>query len=483
MSVLTLSLFSYEDDAKLGSSKDEFRLLSLDPAPGSDYNAPLVCNISCHSIQSPPIFRALSYVWGSSQTPHSVQAGGKHLPITSSLDEALRHLRARGGEQALTLWIDQVCINQYNNDEKSDQVALMGSIYSAAERVLVWLGPAADGSDQVMEMFFEVGLAAKRLEWSSHMKEITRNLRFVGVFRSQGSGGEIDDGLGPFRQLIADCLPRFRELLGAIHEWMKRAWFTRIWVVQEFAMAKNSPAFVCGEGIVEAELVFLAMDVLLSAHGQLADAVRSDSSSQERKYLATILDDPTALFKDTRLGRQAFDLGIPGARATLLHVLRDTYVDNDMAMNATDCRDRVFALLGLASDSAELGLRADYTVRDYGIILARVAKALIRKTEGLEVLSYSQFPRQEYKNSQIPTWAPDWRSDQTWPLCETRTNHTLFSASGESPLQMYQTTNEKTLRLEGKAICTISAWVPNWRGFLLSLSLRLGRRGTFASQK
>jgi hypothetical protein len=42
------------------------------------------------------------------------------------------------------LWIDAICINQSDNEEKSQQVRLMGEIYSKAEVVRVWLGPSTE---------------------------------------------------------------------------------------------------------------------------------------------------------------------------------------------------------------------------------------------------------------------------------------------------------------------------------------------------
>jgi hypothetical protein len=45
---------------------------------------------------------------------------GRRLAITSSLAEALRHLRPE--KAPLSIWIDQICINQMDDDEKSKQV-------------------------------------------------------------------------------------------------------------------------------------------------------------------------------------------------------------------------------------------------------------------------------------------------------------------------------------------------------------------------
>lgn len=105
-----------------------------------------------------PCFKALSYCWGVSSKTHSVLVGGARLDITESLDSALRHHRHEDAD--VVLWIDQICINQCDDLEKNDQVRMMALIYSQAEQVLVWLGPAGQDSDRAMDLYTKVGQAA-----------------------------------------------------------------------------------------------------------------------------------------------------------------------------------------------------------------------------------------------------------------------------------------------------------------------------------
>lgn len=60
---------------------------------------------------------------------------------------ASQHVR---GEKKL-LWLDQICINQEDPDEKLDQIFRMGQIYSKAESVFIWLGPTANNSDAALD--------------------------------------------------------------------------------------------------------------------------------------------------------------------------------------------------------------------------------------------------------------------------------------------------------------------------------------------
>jgi hypothetical protein len=45
------------------------------------------------------------------------------------------------------LWIDAVCINQENLDEKATKVGVMRDVYSNAESTRVWLRPRSEDSD------------------------------------------------------------------------------------------------------------------------------------------------------------------------------------------------------------------------------------------------------------------------------------------------------------------------------------------------
>ncbi|KAH8891552.1 hypothetical protein GQ53DRAFT_604942, partial [Thozetella sp. PMI_491] len=83
-------------------------------------------------------FEALSYAWGLPTATRPTRADGKEFHVTVNLYAALRRLRMASRERVV--WIDQLCINQTDDQEKSQQVALMSRIYSAAQRVIVWLG-------------------------------------------------------------------------------------------------------------------------------------------------------------------------------------------------------------------------------------------------------------------------------------------------------------------------------------------------------
>ncbi|KUJ09719.1 HET-domain-containing protein, partial [Mollisia scopiformis] len=85
-----------------------------------------------------PKYEALSYAWGRADVVKGVELNGRRVEIRVNLWLALVHLR-RTKEERL-LWIDAICINQADLEERSEQVQIMAYIYSRAKRVLVWLG-------------------------------------------------------------------------------------------------------------------------------------------------------------------------------------------------------------------------------------------------------------------------------------------------------------------------------------------------------
>lgn len=117
------------------------RLLELEPS--QDVWSNIVCNIRevCVTNDEVPedeAFDALSYTWISQERTRPITCDGKRLMITRSCEQAMRRLRRR--KSSCRLWIDVVCIDQESNDDRNQQVALMGEIFRSAKYVFVWLG-------------------------------------------------------------------------------------------------------------------------------------------------------------------------------------------------------------------------------------------------------------------------------------------------------------------------------------------------------
>ena len=100
---------------------------------------PLEGELETVNIDSSGNYEALSYVWGKPDRRNDIICAGRRLGLTTSLHDALRRLRQP--DRSRRLWADQICINQDDKTERSQQVQFMNRIYQNASHVLVWLGP------------------------------------------------------------------------------------------------------------------------------------------------------------------------------------------------------------------------------------------------------------------------------------------------------------------------------------------------------
>jgi len=121
--------------APLNQECRQIRLLSLLPGQGS---GKIQCQLSLVSLDCEPAFEALSYVWGKPNQSRSIFVNDTKFQITENLYKAL--MRIRRLTEKRILWVDQACINQIDNNERGQQVALMGNIYGNSLRALLWLG-------------------------------------------------------------------------------------------------------------------------------------------------------------------------------------------------------------------------------------------------------------------------------------------------------------------------------------------------------
>jgi len=88
-------------------------------------------------------YYALSYVWGDAQDKIPVLVNGKQLLITRNLESFLQRQRntfSPNEQPSRIFWVDAICIDQTNLEERSRQVAFMADIYKEADTVLAWLG-------------------------------------------------------------------------------------------------------------------------------------------------------------------------------------------------------------------------------------------------------------------------------------------------------------------------------------------------------
>jgi hypothetical protein len=132
--------FSYIDKLR----DDAIRLLTIVPGSVDDL---IWCALKTHNVKGCqwPEYEALSYVWGTVD-PEVVRpwihCNGRKVEVQPNLLSALKAIRQP--EKHRTFWIDALCINQVDDEEKGFQVQLMREIYRKARGVTVFLGGVED---------------------------------------------------------------------------------------------------------------------------------------------------------------------------------------------------------------------------------------------------------------------------------------------------------------------------------------------------
>ncbi|KAK6860161.1 heterokaryon incompatibility protein-domain-containing protein [Apiospora arundinis] len=197
------------------------------------YKDELTGDLEVAELDNCPPWEALSYAWGTTSAYSSIKIGNRFIKISSNLDSALRRLRYDNndesiGDPGVRLWVDQICIDQENIQERSEQVQLMYSIYKNAQNILVWLGP--DHDKVAKKAFFTLRLIAS-------LDNDQRRL-----IRRDGS-----EALAP---LLEDLKLLFEQ-----------SWFSRLWIVQE--IGTDTPAeFYWGQECITFETLHAGCKIL-----------------------------------------------------------------------------------------------------------------------------------------------------------------------------------------------------------------------------
>lgn len=253
------------------------RVLSLQPGRGED---PVVCHLATQALDVIPspesAYEAVSYTWGASQSLGRItcrrdagaagepdeEGSSTTLEVTRNLLAVLRGLRFE--DRPRRLWIDQICINQWDEDDKVRQIGIMAEIYSHASRVLIWLGDAGGVDDTVGDSIF----AAMDLFALLYHQSPSQNEGFLQWLRGDelSDWGRCLEGLdyrsfsssitGPadLERTIREMIPgailtelesfRTRPLFFGAKHFMRflaeTRWFRRSWTFQETIMGHDT---------------------------------------------------------------------------------------------------------------------------------------------------------------------------------------------------------------------------------------------------
>lgn len=206
----------------LNPNKREVRLLTILPERNGE--SPVRCTLQTASLDNPPKFEALSYVWGDALATVGIIVHDLPFNVTTNLGAALRSLRYPRKQR--TMWIDFICIDQRNIGEKNTQLPLMGQIYKVASSVIAWLGPLTPNREQTISMI---------------KRNPSNQTTFAGMLWKMRQAKSIFSPQTR-RQMVMSVLSAFDGYLDLISSpyWM------RIWTFQEYYLPKNEPVCMCG---------------------------------------------------------------------------------------------------------------------------------------------------------------------------------------------------------------------------------------------
>ncbi|KAF2437435.1 HET-domain-containing protein, partial [Karstenula rhodostoma CBS 690.94] len=290
--------------APLPADRFNIRLIKLQPSDNP--SAPILCQLVTYPINSDRpgahSYECLSYVWGTEEYRKCIEIDiGEavlNFPATPNLYEALLHIRDPVFEQIL--WIDAICINQDDDEEKATQVAAMARIYGLAKRVVVWLGPEAEGST----------LAFEELRNQAQS--------YLSADRSSSDETKPKDE--------ATAL-------------LRRPYFRRMWILQEVTAARNI-LFKCGDAELQTSTFIAGLDALK----------RLDDWQIRGRILPFLNLIKSSAFRESLKGQTHLNI-------EPLTTLIDQFHTHD----ASNPLDKIYALWGLCSDSQSMTrLQPDY---------------------------------------------------------------------------------------------------------------------------
>ncbi|KAH4115152.1 hypothetical protein HBH70_175310 [Parastagonospora nodorum] len=281
----------------LGVSHNHIRLLQVRSRGGAT-NAPLDCRLYVADLSSAPSYTALSYVWDRPSVPkRHILCNDVTLPVTRNCYSALQHLHAANG--TFDIWVDAICINQKDEDEKMQQIKLMGDIYSQARTTYIWLGLADATTSRVVAFLGRAGFLESFCEDSIISKEEWRIPCAVSAYMlyMRGRWGWRSSMVphAPPYYFFGLLLPRIwlRRLkdnectYDELDKYFDCKWITRIWTYQEVILSRN-PVLVRGDTQISWDRLEYSVVFLASLHRWVSSYNRSSDSSELHHWVDTM---------------------------------------------------------------------------------------------------------------------------------------------------------------------------------------------------
>ncbi|KAI0454722.1 HET-domain-containing protein [Xylaria acuta] len=366
------------------------------------------------ALDDKPPYEALSYTWGTRTEGRTLKirqntkwiSRSNELPVTDNLFRALRRLRYLF--KARVLWVDAVCINQEDIDERSAQVALMAEIYSNATSTTIWLGDVDDTNIH-----------------NTNLSTGQRSLQFAS-------------SILPLDILWnSDCLPMDHAL-----QTTKPSWKDRGWIIQEYALSRQ-PSFQFGSKT-------RMIDKASPYGGQQGGAIPDSGFILEKKIFFPGLGGLAERLKKLDLIKSEMERG---KQMSLYHAALATG-----ASATTDPRDKVYSLLSFLNPIERDLVYPDYHVSTE-LVFSRATYAAFKGPTKLAMLELIAFDTSGIPLT-LPTWVYDFRASDPY------SRHDHDSSSAEMTIPSLEMNAEGTeLKFEGACADVVVGTTPSLPGF------------------
>ncbi|KAL2037547.1 hypothetical protein N7G274_009659 [Stereocaulon virgatum] len=349
-----------------------FSEIESNSTPVGDVGSATTLSQPAHALSSnanvgnTPSYEALSYAWGPTTDPTIVtiveNSAKFSLQITQNLAIALPYLRHR--LRPRVFWIDAICVNQQDSEERSRQVERMCDIYTRADRVVVWLGPETHDS----------GLALSTLHALS--QEVESDWDHVSMKPVPGRHPHWAD------TAVALRYDDDNRTLRALDSLLLRPWHWRLWIWQEICLAKSSSIIQCGRST-------LSWIIYCNALGCVRmKAWDTDLPSQD---LNAFYEHVTNFYGLAYHSMQK-------SRYPLIWLFYPT-----RNSSCTDPKDRIYALRSLMHPSEAELIKPDYDKSTSQVYLETFI-AITKHGATLNLLRYCNLRK---KLPDCPTWVPN----------------------------------------------------------------------------
>jgi hypothetical protein len=260
----------------------------------------------------------------------------------------------------------------------------MREIYSAASKVLIWLGEGNEATDHAVEALHKLVELCTDTDW------VLDNLHV----------------LLPEEMQTSDFLPekrdeRMKSIKAGLNDMFTRPWWDRTWTVQELALARDCPLLMCGSSSICFEC-FRATNIELDKYLAKLNVADEASDHWILSGVQSALASRKSASLDTIRGyaqtaRQLEGEEINSYLARLLSCTQHSL--------CTDPRDKVYGLLGIAEPEALEAIGIDYEISVLEVYTKATMYLMIR--DGFQILSMQGlWPSKEG----WPSWVVDFRS-------------------------------------------------------------------------